>query len=110
MDTPGELKKSIGGDTIRVDTKDNIRAAKEIEKSLRLQVIVDDGEVFIKTDDGESLLPKLIELLSIPVNSVSVHRPTLEDVFLHLTGRKIRDEQGNAMASMRSHVRALRRR
>ena len=110
LDTPSELKKSIGGDTVSLKTKDNIKAAKEIEASLKLQVIVDEDAIFIKTANGESLLPKLIDNLTIPINSVSVHRPTLEDVFLHLTGRQMRDEQGSAMESMRSHVRALRRR
>ncbi len=110
LDTPDELKKSIGGDTIKLKTKDNIKVAKEIESRFKLQVIIDDGTIFIKTDDGESMLPRLISDQSIPVVSVSVHRPTLEDVFLHLTGRKIREEQGSAIKSMRSHVRALRRR
>ncbi len=110
IDTPAELKKSIGGDTIKLETNDNVLAAKEIEAMLKLQVIVDEDAISVKVDDGERLLPELIGKLTIPVKSVAVHRPTLEDVFLHLTGRKIRDEQGSAMASMRSNVRAMRRR
>jgi ABC-2 type transport system ATP-binding protein len=59
-------------------------------------------------DDGEARVPGLIKAAGVPVRSVHVHRPTLDDVFLHYTGRQMRDEHAGRVMPMRA--RAARRR
>lgn len=110
VDTPDKLKRSIGGDTIALKTENNANAAGEIKNIFGKDSLEHDNTLYLETVDGEEFLPELIGRLSTPVLSVSVSRPTLEDVFLRLTGRMIRDESGSAKESIRSHVRAIRRR
>jgi len=61
-------------------------------------------------DDGPAFVPQLIHALTVPVTTVSVSRPTLETVFLKLTGRRIRDEEAGGRDQMRAMARAWRRR
>lgn len=110
LDTPEKLKSSIGGDIITVTTKDNERARKEISQRYHVEVASSDGRLHFKTEKGEEFLPQFIQQMEVPVTSVSVNRPTLEDVFLQLTGREIREEVAGSMDSVRAHMRALRRR
>ena len=58
-------------------------------------------------EDGEARCRRLIEAAGVPVRTVHVHRPTLDDVFLHFTGREIRDAARRGTMPMR--VRARRR-
>ena len=51
------------------------------------------------TADGEGQVGRLVEIVGGGVEYVHVHRPTLDDVFLHYTGRKIRDEGGAELSS-----------
>jgi ABC-2 type transport system ATP-binding protein len=56
-----------------------------------------EGELTLVVKDGEKFIPRVVEIassLGIHVESMSIHAPTLEDVFLHYTGREIRAEGG----------------
>ena len=56
--------------------------------------------------DGAAFIPRLTADFPGQIRSVSVHRPTLDDVFLQLTGRAIRDEEASGLDQMRMHARA----
>jgi ABC-2 type transport system ATP-binding protein len=58
--------------------------------------------------DGEAQVARLIEVAGVRVSNVHVHRPTLDDVFLHFTGRQIREDHGAHVMPMR--MRAMARR
>jgi len=89
--SPEELKKSIKGDTIYLRTADNERAAEEIKKRFGLDVDRVDGALVFPVEGGESFIPKLFHALPVEVSSVRLKRPSIEDVFIHLTGRHIRE-------------------
>src|SRR5437867_1223255 len=69
--------------------------------------VTSDG-VLVRTADGESAVPLLIDRAGVPVRLVRVRRPTLDDVFLHYTGREMRSET-EASSMMRQFIAARRR-
>jgi ABC-2 type transport system ATP-binding protein len=94
MDTPGNLKKMAGNDIISVKTADDDRAVKEIKLRYGIEASRSIGGVNFGVTSGEEFLPSFIKGFGIPILSVSLRRPSLEDVFLKLTGREIREEGG----------------
>ncbi|HEB12879.1 MAG TPA: ATP-binding cassette domain-containing protein [Actinobacteria bacterium] len=109
LDTPEKLKKMVGGDVITVSTSDNKAAMAQLAKSHDIESIEQDSKIVFEVSDGETFLPKLVHAISVSIDSVSLRRPTLDDVFLKLTGHTIREESIGALDSMRAHVRMRRR-
>jgi ABC-2 type transport system ATP-binding protein len=60
----------------------------------------------VEVEDAAAFMPRLVRELPVPVTSVSFHRPSLDDVFLKLTGHAIRDEAARATDMMRMFGRA----
>ena len=102
LGTPSELKAQVGGDTITVTTADNEAVAEEIRRTFGLEPLVVDGTVRLEVEDGASFLPRLLRGLSVPVDTVSLGRPSLDAVFIKLTGRAIRDEEAGGLDQMRA--------
>ena len=92
LDTPQALKAQIGADTVELGTTDDAAA---IAALARAGYRVDGGErrtrVFV--ENGEDAVPALIETAGVPVLQRARAPPTLDDVFLHFTGREIREER-----------------
>jgi len=110
LDTPEVLKDMMGGDVIRVRTGDNDRALEELREAFQLEARRDGQELTFEVTRGSEFIPSLVSRLKTPILSVTMRRPTLDDVFLKLTGREIRETAGDAMEGMRAWVRAYRRR
>lgn len=91
-DRPDALKKALRGDTIYLKTSDNERAAVEIESKFGLKPRTIEGGLALLVESGEKFIPRLFEKLETGINSVNLKRPSLEDVFINLTGREMRDE------------------
>ncbi|MDP2168436.1 MAG: ATP-binding cassette domain-containing protein [Thermodesulfovibrionales bacterium] len=108
--SPEELKKTVGGDVIYLKTTNTERAKEEIKRLFELEAKEKDGELYITTERGDACIPELIRGLKDMVLSVRLQRPTLNDVFLKLTGKAIREEEGTDMSSIKEEVRAYRRR
>lgn len=85
-DTPAALKSTIGGDVITVATREPTKAAQWVKEKLELTAEVIEGTLRIEAADGHLLIPKLIEALPGQVDSITLGRPTLQDVFVKLTG------------------------
>ena len=68
-----------------------------------------DGEVTFGVADGERFVPRLFAELGVAIKSVSVARPSLDDVFLSYTGRTIRDAEVSAVEGMRAFMGGARR-
>jgi ABC-2 type transport system ATP-binding protein len=85
-DTPAALKERIGGDVITLTCADPAAAADAIRSKLGLEVERLDNSLRIERPRGHQFVPQLIEALPGLVESVSVGKPTLEDVFIHVTG------------------------
>lgn len=101
LDTPEGLKNMVGGDVIRIKTEDDKIAAKEIMRDYQIKPF-DEGEVLcFEVEKGEEFMPRLIRGLSVRIDAINLHRPTLDDVFLKLTGREIRSEGAEELSSLR---------
>lgn len=111
IDTPERLKRVVGKDIISVITADNDRAANEITRRYQIEIRRDGDELTFEVPNGEEFMPKFIKDFDIKIQSVSLRRPSLDDVFLKLTGREIRQEQVRSVfkAMVRQHGRRQRR-
>jgi ABC-2 type transport system ATP-binding protein len=103
--TPDALKARVNGDRVEVGVAPE-QAADAAEIAGRLagaqELSVDGGEVRFRVPRGDVALPELLRALdakSIPMLSVQVHRPTLDDVFLTLTGRSLREAEEGTRAA-----------
>ncbi|HLZ58982.1 MAG TPA: ATP-binding cassette domain-containing protein [Ktedonosporobacter sp.] len=108
IDTPEALKRMVGQDLVCLTTSDPERAANLLEQELGHPVRHEDGAIYVEGEQGETLAANLIRQLTlaeIDVRKVSVTVPTLEDVFVHLTGRAIRDESASTKDRMGSRLR-----
>jgi ABC-2 type transport system ATP-binding protein len=102
LGTPDELKSQVGGDVVTVATGDDEEAAREIGGRLGVEPARTSEGLRLEVEDGAAFVPRLIRELDVPVTSVSVSRPSLDDVFLKLTGRAIRDEEADPRAQLRA--------
>ncbi len=106
VDKPKNLKDMIGGDIVIVSCSDPKPLARELGKSNWVkEVKVRGGEVNIYVDFGEKKIPDIImtaERLGVEIESVTLRKPTLEDVYLHFTGRRIREEEASVVEKMRN--------
>jgi ABC-2 type transport system ATP-binding protein len=113
MGTPEELKNALGGDiiSIKCDAHEGCRE-KLAEVSWVKAVMKHDGILNVRVEKGEEKIPKLLHLMEkngVNVESVSLRKPSLDDVFLHFTGRMIREEEAKPSDAMRLRVNAMRR-
>lgn len=106
LDSPGLLKKQVGGDVITIKSINNNKAEIELKHKFNLDPKQVDDQLVIEVANGEEFIPKLASKLETEILSLNLRKPTLNDVFLKLTGRKIRDEEGSAIDSMRAILRA----
>jgi ABC-2 type transport system ATP-binding protein len=109
LDTPDRLKASVGTDRVCISTDDNQAAIDALRERFGINAEVHDDLVTFGVPDGEHFVPRLFAGLGQPIKSVSVSRPSLDDVFMTFTGRTIRDAEATSVDNMRSFVNAARR-
>lgn len=98
LDTPGNLKAAVGEDRVQIATDDDRAAIEALRERFGLDAAVREDMVTMAVPDGAGFVPRLFAELGIPIRSVTVTRPSLDDVFLAHTGSTIRDaEQPNGM-------------
>ncbi|TAK35015.1 MAG: ATP-binding cassette domain-containing protein [Chloroflexota bacterium] len=97
LDTPAQLKAKVGGDIITLRTTDNQRAGAELRERFGLEAVSQDGMLRLEVPKGDEFIPQLVQNLSGPILAINMSRPTLDDVFLKLTGRAIREAEANGM-------------
>jgi ABC-2 type transport system ATP-binding protein len=102
LGTPTELKGRIGGDVITVQVSDVSAAAREVEQRFGITPLAANGTLRIEVPDGASFLPRLVRELPMRIDSVSLSRPSLDDVFLKLTGHAIRAEGATGTEMLRN--------
>jgi ABC-2 type transport system ATP-binding protein len=93
-DTPEALKASVGKDRVQLRTEDDATAIAVLRGRFELDAAVHDGLVTFSVAGGEQFVPRLFAELGVPIKSVSVARPSLDDVFMSYTGKTIRDAEG----------------
>ena len=99
LDTPVALKAVVGADTVSLHTVDDAAAAEALVAAGR-EVHRGADAITVPVTDGEAAVPRLIVEAGVAVRSVHVHRPTLDDVFMHFTGREIREGANSGPSGM----------
>lgn len=103
IDSPAALKRMLGGDKIIV--KGDPQLQNDIADRYHIQVQkVEDGYHFL-VQGGAEFVPRVVSDFDGRIKSIQVKEPSLDDVFLHLTGRAIRNEEGSVKDVMRQHMR-----
>jgi ABC-2 type transport system ATP-binding protein len=102
LGTPDQLKAMVGGDVVTMTSSRAEDAFEEIQKVLGVVPTRDDGTLRMEVPDGRKFMPRLVRELTAPVDTISLRRPSLDDVFLKLTGRAIREEEASDRERMRS--------
>jgi ABC-2 type transport system ATP-binding protein len=94
--TPDELKRRISGDVVilRVAGHDDEARKLLAEQPIVREISEADGTLRLTVEQGEAALPSLLRVLDaagLTLESINLSRPTLDDVFLTLTGRSLRE-------------------
>lgn len=111
MDTPENLKSGIGGEIITVKTPHPEQVPPILTADWISRVEQHGEDVRISLDNADHHITDIITALNrhlIPILSVSVHKPTLEDVFLSCTGKTIREQEMDRKELMRMHMKMRR--
>jgi len=113
--TPEELKESVGGDVIVVGVRES---EPDISVDLaKVKLVTDvkkkDNEYRIKANQGEEASPQIMDLVrskGLHVTKISLTKPTLDEAYLELTGRSLREEETNKMQMFSQRVTMMRAR
>ena len=98
-DTPAALKERIGGDVITITTSSASQVSSQLRQRLGVEPQEIHGTLRIERQRGHEFVPQLIEAAPGLIDSVSVGKPTLEDVFIALTGRRLAELDEQPVAS-----------
>ncbi len=109
LDTPAALKASVGTDRVQIRTDDDAGAIAALAERFGIEAQIAEGEVTFGVADGEQFVPRLFSELGLPIRSVSVARPSLDDVFMSYTGTTIRDAEAGSNDHMRNMARMMSR-
>jgi ABC-2 type transport system ATP-binding protein len=96
LDSPQALKAQVGADRVRIETDDNEAAIEALREHFDVDARIAERSVMFNVPGGEEFVPRLFAELGLPIRSVSVARPTLDDVFMSHTGTTIRDAEESA--------------
>jgi len=107
LDTPAALKRAVGKDLVAARTADPAALGRLLQEKYGLASTPSEGGLTFMVEQGDAFIVKLLTSDRPPLEGISVRRPTLDDVFLSLTGRQIRAE--GAESNM-ARVRAMARR
>lgn len=95
MGSPSELKRAIRGDVIVVQTAQPEMLAKKIREKFNIPAAVVEHTVQLEHEKGAELVAQLGKVFGSEIDSLTIRRPTLEDVFIHETGHKFWEEKNN---------------
>jgi ABC-2 type transport system ATP-binding protein len=93
LDAPEVLKAQVGKDRVAIHTDDDQAAIAALAERFEIEATVAEGAVTFGVPSGEEFVPRLFAESGIPIRSVSISRPTLDDVFMSYTGTTIRDAE-----------------
>ena len=89
IDTPTALKESVGGDVVVVEADDVVDLQRRIRERFDVEAVAVDGVLRIEQPRGHELIRDLVEAFPDAARTVTFGKPTLEDAFIHITGRKL---------------------
>ena len=109
IDPPARLKAQVQGDCIHLETADDAAAEAEVKQRYGVEVVRDATGLHFEVESGAAFVPGLVRELSVAVRTVSVRPPTLEDVFLKMTGREIRDDEASNHDKLKGRLKRMGR-
>jgi len=95
LGSPSDLKKEIGGDVISITSQSASALAEEIKKRFGDKLSLLDNTIHIERENGHEFIPQLVQAFPGQIDSITLSKPTLEDVFIRKTGHKFWAEGGN---------------
>jgi ABC-2 type transport system ATP-binding protein len=93
IDSPDALKSSIGKDRVQFRTEDDERAIAEVRERFGVEAAMHSGMLTVQAAGGAEFVPRLFAELTVPITTVTVTRPSLDDVFMPYTGTTISDAE-----------------
>ena len=106
IDTPKNLKDALGGDLVTIKSPDLPGVAAALREPWVIRTETHNDEVIISIRNADQYVSTIVTILNehkVPITSISISKPTLEDVFLSLTGRTIREQDADSTENMRIH-------
>ena len=91
--TPESLKREIGGDVIAITTKDAEKLNAAIREKFKIQPTILNGTLRVEKEQGHTFISHVVDAFPDLIDSVSMSRPTLEDVFIARTGHRFWEDQ-----------------
>ncbi|MBM3707300.1 MAG: ATP-binding cassette domain-containing protein, partial [Actinobacteria bacterium] len=111
LDTPEALKKMVGLDFITINSEDNEKLKLYLEDKIGKKIeITGNREIRFDIKDSSKFIPEFIRKCPVKIVSINARRATLNDVFLNLTGKEIREETADEKDMLRMHIRGRMRR
>lgn len=107
LDTPQQLKATIGGDVVRLGVAEtDVASARDfLRQGYQIAATAEGHVLRFEVDHADRFVPELLQAMPMPVASLEIAKPTLNDVFLQLTGRAIRDEGAGGNERLRAQLR-----
>jgi ABC-2 type transport system ATP-binding protein len=98
LDTPSKLKNILGGDVVDIEIPDSCSVLMEELKKLDWIKTIKEhtGSLSLTMNNGDKRIPQLVSLAqekNINISSINLHKPSLDDVFIHFTGKTIREKE-----------------
>jgi ABC-2 type transport system ATP-binding protein len=114
LGSPAQLKNDLGGDIVSIKCAQGKKCEQALSKLPWVKAaLCHDGIVDVRVEKGEEKIPKIIALAEkkgVKVESVSLRKPSLDDVFIHFTGKTIREQEADSLAGMRLRMKVWGRR
>jgi ABC-2 type transport system ATP-binding protein len=111
IDTPNNLKDGLGGDLVTIRSPDPGGVAAALKEPWVVRVETHNDDVVVSLKNADQYVSTIVTLLNtrqVPITSIAIHKPTLEDVFLSFTGKTIREQEADQKETMRMHQRMMR--
>lgn len=107
-DSPSALKAMVGADTIELATVDDDAALQSLSRAGFDVSATEDG-LRVQVANGERAVADVVNQTGVQIRQIRMRRPTLDDVFMHFTGREIRAAEADPLAVVRKRLAAKRR-
>jgi ABC-2 type transport system ATP-binding protein len=100
LGTPDALTREIGGDVIVLEARDAQSLAERVRANFHVDATVMDNKVRLEIENGHRFVPDVVEMFPGEIQSLSVSKPTLEDVFIRRTGHRFWNETADEISEI----------
>jgi ABC-2 type transport system ATP-binding protein len=111
IDTPKNLKDGLGGDLVTIRSPDPAGVVAALKEPWVVRTETHNDDVVVSLKNADQYISTIVTLLNekrVPITSIAIHKPTLEDVFLSFTGKTIREQEADTKEIMRMQQKMMR--